>query len=172
MSTSFERNKGYALGLLAGALVLLALSTSGLEGRLLSLSAPSGNGDANAGAAVDRFGGLFSAEPFSRLLRGGEKRDVFLTTYFNKPPAPPPSPPKPKTRSVALTYLGTLESSSGESSVYLRVDDAVKEFAAGDKVLDDWAIATVGSGALALTNHAGTNALPFRQTVQLTVPIP
>jgi hypothetical protein len=154
--------------------VLLALSTAGLEGHLLTLSAPTGtSGAGGGGAAVDRYGGLFTAEPIARLLDGTSSRDVFLTTHFNQPPAPTTTPAPPKSRNVALTYLGLLgDGNEAETSVLVRVDATVKQFSVGGAVLEDWRVAGIGRDSLVITNQTGTNSLAFGQTIQLSVPLP
>ncbi|MBI1178275.1 hypothetical protein GC207_12640 [bacterium] len=167
-----DRNKTYALITLAAALILLALCTTGLEGRFLALPPESKTIQLTSGAAVDHFGPLFSQEPFAALVNKGERRDVFTTTHFNKPPPPPPEPPKPKTRSVALTFLGTLRSSNGDVTAFLRVDEAVSEVVPGVKVINDWGVATIDRSSLVITNATQTNQISFRQTLQLTVPLP
>src|SRR5262249_47555987 len=114
----------------------------------------------------------FSAEPFSALLLAENRRDVFATTHFNKPPQAPVESPKPKTRSVSLTYLGLVGSSNGEPAAFVRVDQAVMKFAPGAKVVHDWALATADGSALVLPNGTQTNQIAFRQVLQLTVPLP
>lgn len=172
MKPGLERTKVYALALLIAALALLGLSTAGLDGRLLSLGGASRPPQADRGAAVDRFGLLFAAEPIARLVQGEQRRDVFHTTYFNQPAPPPAEPPKPKTRTVALTYLGLLSGSDGAASGFLRMDQAVLRLAAGSPVIHDWAVAALDGSHLVITNATQTNRLAFREPAQLTVPLP
>jgi hypothetical protein len=172
MYSSLERNKAFAFALLIGALVLLGLSTAGLEGQLLSMGNTGKPAQVERGAAVDRFGTLFAAEPVARLARGEKRRDVFATTHFNQPPPAPTGPPAPKTRSVTLTYLGTLSGSNGERSAFLRVDQAVLKLTAGSTIVHDWVVATADNTALVLTNATQTHQLAFRQSLQLTIPLP
>lgn len=167
-----EQNKTYALALLAAALVLLALCTAGLEGRPLEAPVEAAATRSVARAAVNRFGPLFSVEPFDMLLRTNGHRDVFATTHFNKPPPPASSPPKPKTRSVELTFMGTLRSSDGELSAFLRVDTEVSKVTPGARVAPDWGVAAVNRSFVVVTNAAQTNQIDFQQTLKLTVPIP
>lgn len=124
------------------------------------------------GAAVDRFGPLFGQEPFAALVKKDDQRDVFTTTHFNKPPPPPPEPAQPKTRAVSLTFMGTLRSSDGNLTGFLRVDDAVTEVVPGVKVVNDWGVAAVDRSNLVVTNASQTNQISFQQTLQLTVPVP
>ncbi len=172
MPATLEQTKFYALALLAVALVLLALSTAGLEGRLLSLAKANPAAQLQRDTAVDRYAALFAAEPFAGLLRSENRRDVFTTMHFNQPPVVPVAPEKPKTRLAALTYLGTLRNSSGETSAFVRVDESVMKLPAGGKVIQDWTVATITGTVLVLTNGVQTNQIAFRQTLQLTVPIP
>jgi hypothetical protein len=172
MHPGLESNKAFAFALLIGALVLLGLSTAGLDGQLLSMGETGRPAQVERGAAVDRFGTLFAAEPIARLARGEKRRDVFATTHFDKPPPPPAGPPAPKTRSVTLTYLGTLSGSNGELSAFLRVDQAVLKLTAGSKIVHDWMLAKADGASLVLTNATQTNQLAFRQSLQLTVPLP
>jgi len=172
MQAGLERTKAYALALLIAALALLGLSTAGLEGRLLSLNGASRPPQADRGAAVDRFGALFAAEPVARLVQGEHRRDVFFTGYFNQPAVVPADPPKPRTRTVALTYLGLLSGRDGGPSGFVRVDQTVLKIAAGSPVVHDWAVAMLDGSALVLTNATMTNQIAFRQSVQLTVPLP
>ncbi len=172
MYSSLESNKAFAFALLLGALVLLGLSTAGLEGQWHSMGDIGKPGQVERGAAVDRFGTLFAAEPIARLARGEKRRDVFATTHFNQPSPPPVAAPAPKTRAVTLTYLGTLSGSNGEPTAFLRVDQAVLKLTAGSRIVHDWVVATADSAALVLTNATQTNQLAFRQSLQLTIPLP
>jgi len=172
MKTHFERRKGYALALLAAALVLLALSTAGLEGRLLSFSGPSRPPPASFGTPIDRFGEVFSARPVAEFTGGEVARDVFLTHHFDKPPPAAPPPAKPQTRTLSLSYLGELASSGGERRAFVRIDDNVKALATGETVVADWAVSGFAEAGLLITNALQTNTLPFRQVVPLTVPAP
>ena len=171
MQPSIEWNKGYAFALLLGALVLLGVGTAGLEGRLLLLSAPGGRPPPPAPAAVDQYAALFVADPVADLVDPAKRRDVFFTSHFTRP-APPVAPASPKTRRAALTYLGTVSSSTGERLVFLRVDQKMMKLGAGSLVIEDWRIAEAAEAALVLTNNAAQqNRLAFRQTLQLEVPI-
>ena len=172
MPATLEQTKVYALALLAGALVLLALGTAGLEGRLLSLAKANPATQLQRDAAVDRYAPLFAAEPFAGLLRSANRRDVFTTSHFNKPPVTPVEPEKPKTRLASLTYLGTLRTSGGETSAFVRVDQNVLKLPVGAKVIQDWTVATMTGSLLVLTNGVQTNQIAFQHTLQLTVPIP
>ncbi|HAV65510.1 MAG TPA: hypothetical protein DCY13_24440 [Verrucomicrobiales bacterium] len=171
MSQSPERQKGFSLALFLGALVLLALATAGLEGRLLMLSTPVGRGKVESEVAVNQFESLFQREAIGGLVSDDQRQDVFATTYFNKPKPPEPAPEPPRTRQAALTYLGTISGSRGEPAAFVRVDEAVRRFDAGAVVIDEWRIGQIESSALMLTNGAATNQLGFRQTVQVEVPI-
>lgn len=171
MNQTLERHKGVAFALLFAALVLLALATAGLEGNVLQLSPPAAGSRVENTVAVNQYETLFEHGPFASLLGGGRQGDVFTTTYFNKPAPPPPRVEAPKTRVVALTYLGTISGSQGQPAAFVRVDDSVVRFAVGDKVVDDWGINQFDSAALVVTNAAGTNQLGFRQSLKLEVPI-
>lgn len=172
MQSGLERNKAYALALLIAALALLGLTTAGLEGQLLSMGVSRGTAPVERGAAVDRFGALYAADPIARLVHGENRRDVFVTTYFNRPAAPPAEPAKPRTRTVALTYLGLLSGSDGRTSGFLRLDQKVLQLAPGTNVVHDWLVASLDGTRLVLTNTTQTNQLLFRQSLQLTVPLP
>jgi hypothetical protein len=167
-----ERTKAYAFALLVAALVLLALSTAGLEGRVLTFSSSPRPGQAGLDPAVDRFGTLFAAQPFAGLLQSGNRRDVFATTHFNRPAPPPADPPGPKTRKVSVTFLGELRDSSGGALAFVRLNDQVKQLAPGGPLVHDWAVAAVNGSTLVLTNATQTNQVTFRQTLELTVPLP
>jgi hypothetical protein len=174
MPATPDRAKLYAFALLAGALLLLVLATTGLDGRVFE---PPRNDAASAAAPVvllEQLDALYSKEPFSRLLAAG-RRDLFATDHFNPPPAPPPvtkpAVEPPKTRTVPLTYLGLL-GGSGEPTVYVRADKATLRLAPGAAVVADWRIARVGPDAVVLTNAAAaTHQLDFRRTVPLEIPL-
>lgn len=173
MAATLERNQTYAFALLVGALVLLGLSTAGLEGNLLEVSAvPARTAPPANGAAVDQFGLLFSAEPFEALLTGERRRDVFFTGHFNQPAPAKPVPDPPKSRNVAVTFLGTLAASSGETAAFVRLDQQMMQLTAGGRLVADWGVAAVTGTGLVLTNAAQTNQVGFRQTLQLSVPLP
>ncbi len=172
MQSSLERNQAFAFALLIGALVLLGLSTAGLEGQHLTMGDSGRRAPLETEAAVDQYGSLFTTEPFAKLSGGESRRDVFATTHFNRPPAPSAEPAAPKTRVVALTYLGILSGSGGASSAFLRVDQTVLKLTPGSSVVHDWKVGAVDGGRLVLTNATQTNQVDFRQTLQLTVPLP
>lgn len=173
MAATLERNQTYAFALLAAALVLLGLSTAGLEGNLLEVSAvPARAAPATNGAAVDQFGLLFSAEPFEQLLAGERRRDVFFTGHFNQPAPPKPVPEPPKSRNVAVTFLGTLAASDGETAAFVRLDQQLMQLGVGGRLIADWSVAAITGTGLVLTNAAQTNQVGFRQTLQLSVPLP
>jgi hypothetical protein len=173
MAATLERNQTYAFALLAGALVLLGLSTAGLEGNLLEVSSPAPRASAATnGAPLDQFGALFSAEPFEQLLAGERRRDVFFTGHFNQPAQPKPVPEPPKSRNVAVTFLGTLAASDGETAAFVRLDQHMVQLEAGGRLVADWGVAAITGTGLVLTNGAQTNQVGFRQTLQLSVPIP
>ena len=174
MPATPDRAKLYAFALLIGALLLLVLATTGLDGR--DFAPPPGNASSAAAPVVllEHLDALYSTEPFSRLLAVG-RRDLFATDHFNPPPAPPPAvkpaAEPPKTRSVPLTYLGLL-GGSGEPTVYVRTDKETLRLAPGAAVVADWRIAQAGPDTLVLTNNAAaTHKLDFRRTVPLEIPL-
>ena len=173
MAATLERNQTYAFALLAGALLLLGLSTAGLEGNLLEVASrpPRANASTN-GAAIDQFGALFSAEPFAELLSSKQRRDVFFTGHFNQPAPPKPVPEAPKSRNVTVTFLGTLAASTGETAAFVRLDERMLQLGVGGQLVADWGVAAITGTGLVLTNRAQTNQIEFRQTLQLSVPIP
>ncbi len=173
MAATLERNQTYAFALLAAALVLLGLSTAGLEGNLLEVSSvPERTATRANEAAIDQFRGLFSTEPFEELLSGKQRRDVFFTGHFNQPTPPKPVPEPPKSRNVAVTFLGTLAASTGETAAFVRLDQQMMQLGVGGLLVADWRIAAITGTGLVLTNAAQTNQVGFRQTLQLSVPLP
>ncbi|GEM_PF-2370786 len=172
MLSTLERNKGFTVILLGGAIVLLILATAGLDSRLLVFNTPASGTNAVRSAAVDRYQELFSRGYFTNFVAGENERDVFATTYFNKP-KPEPKPKPPGTRSVSLTFMGFIENSGGEVTVFLNVDNQLKKLRIGQNIVADWHLADVGNRMLTLTNaEPQTNVIAFEKTLKLDVPIP
>ena len=122
-------------------------------------------------AAVDRYQGLFTSDYYTYFVATEQDRDVFATTYFNKP-KPVPKPKPPGTRSVALTFMGSMENSRGEVTAFLSVDNQLKKLVIGENIVADWHLAGVANQVMTLTNAAPeTNVIGFEKTLKLDIPI-
>lgn len=171
MLSTLESNKGFTVILLGGAIVLLILATAGLDSQLLVFVTPPTGPNAIRTAAVDHYQELFTPDYFTNFVAGEKERDVFATTYFAKPkPAPKPKPPG--TRSVSLTFMGSMEASNGEVTAFLSVDNQLRKLQVGGNIVDDWHLAGVANQTLTLTNaEPRTNVIGFEKTLKLDVPI-
>lgn len=170
MLNTLERNKGFTVILLGAAIVLLILATAGLDSQFLVFTGISSGTNSTRHAAVDRYEELFVHAYFTNLIEGGRSRDVFATSFFNKPKPKPP--PKPGTRDVPISYLGAIENSQGHVTAFLHVDDQLQKLSAGDVVVSDWKIASVTGQWLILTNGVPeTNSIEFKKAVKVSVPI-
>lgn len=171
MLSTLERNKGFTVILLGGAILLLILVTAGLDGQVLVFETPDADTEPMKNAAVDHYQELFTHEYYTNFIAGEKSRDAFATSYFNKP-APKPKPKPPGTRTVSLVYMGSMENSRGEVTVFMNVDDQLKKLMLGENIIADWQLATVSSDLLTLTNSApSTNSVGFKKTLKLNIPI-
>ena len=171
MLNTLESNKGFTVILLGGAIALLILATAGLDSRLLVFSTPVRGTNSIRSAAVDRYQGLFTSDYYTNFVATEQDRDVFATTYFNKP-KPVPKPKPPGTRSVALTFMGSMENSRGEVIAFLSVDNQLKKLVIGENIVADWHLAGVANQVMTLTNAAPeTNVIGFEKTLKLEIPI-
>lgn len=171
MLNTLESNKGFTVILLGGAIVLLILATAGLDSQLLVFGTSPSRTSAIKTAAVDHYQELFTHECFTNFVAGEKDRDVFATAFFAKPkPAPKPKPPG--TRSVSLKFMGSVESSSGEVTAFLSVDNQLKKLRVGENIVADWNLAGVADQMLTLTNaEPRTNVIAFEKTLKIDVPI-
>lgn len=174
MLTSLERNKGFTVMLLVAALAFLAYVTTALEGNPVELNARPGVSPSTNSAAINRYRELYDLEGFTRLLTTDSGRDVFSTTYFNKPaPRPKPEPPPPATRRLSVTYLGTITGGDGDAVAFIQVDDALRKIRPGEALVSDWLLATASNQRLVFTNTAAaqTNVVDFKKTLAFEVPV-
>lgn len=167
MASALERRLLLALAVLAVLAALLGLTLWTLGGRLPTLK-PLGNGPERP---VDDWPTLAQVETWlavpslTTLVAVSNAPNPFFTRYFQPPPPP-------TTRPVALTYLGYLDSSAGERRAFLQVDDAVRPFSAGARVVADHHVHRIERRTLILTNTAGvTNVLEFNVKKVLQVPV-
>ncbi len=166
MWSTLERRLLLALAVLAVLTGLLGLTVWNLGGRLPELK-PLGNGPGRPGedwptsAQVDAW---FALPALTALTATSNAPNPFFTRYFQPPPPP-------TTRPVALTYQGYLDSSAGERRAFLQVNDAVRPFTAGARVVADHHVHRIERRSVILTNAAGaTNVLEFNVTKILQVP--
>jgi len=171
MLSTLESNKGFTVILLGAAIVLLILATAGLDSQLLVFNTRESGTNSLKNAAIDRYAELFASKYYTNFVAGEKDHDVFSTTYFNKP-KPEPKPKPPGTRSVVLTFMGSIENSRGEITAFLSVDAQLKKLVIGDNIVDDWHLAGVTNQSLTLTNsEPQTNVIGFEKTLKLDVPI-
>ncbi len=167
MFTSLEKRLAVALAVLAAQGVLLGLTFWNWGGRLPALK-PLGNGATRGETRWPtpvQVEGWFARPALTRLVCVTNAPNPFFTRYFQPPPPP-------TTRPVALTYLGYLDSSAGERRAFLQVDDAVRPFGAGARVVADHHVHRIERRTLILTNTAGvTNVLEFNIKKVLQVPV-
>jgi hypothetical protein len=169
--SSRSSHRFFAIGLLAGLLVLLALFLAGLGGDVPELPRLSGertNRFSQTHSA--RMEEIFTADRVTRFSGMTAGANPFYTTYFD-PPEPAPPGQAPSTRKVRVLYQGFFESANGEKQAYVRIDDELKIGGPGTVLVADLVIAGVGLRSLVLTNaEAETNVLSFSREQELEVP--
>lgn len=166
MRSTLERRLLLALAVLGVLAALLGLTLWSLGGRLPELK-PLGNGpgrpveDWPSPAQVNDW---FAVPSLTTLVAVSNAPNPFFTRYFQPPPPP-------TTRPVVLTYLGYLDSSSGERRAFLQVDDAVRPFGIGARVVADHHVHRIERRSVILTNVVGvTQVLEFNVKKVLQVP--
>lgn len=166
MFSDLEKRLLLAGAVLVGLLVLLGLTLANWGGRLPPLK-PLGNGAARSEPAWPtpaQVQDWFSPAALARLAAVSNPPNPFFTRYFQPPPPP-------TTRPAELTYLGYLESSTGERRAFLQVDAKTGQFSPGAVVVADHRLHRIERRSVILTNTAGvTNVLEFNVKKVLQVP--
>jgi hypothetical protein len=166
MFSDLEKRLAVAGAVLTGLLVLLGLTLADWGGRLPTLK-PLGNGAARTEPpwpTPAQVADWFSTPALTRLVAVSNAPNPFFTRYFQPPP--PPS-----TRPAELTFLGYLESSTGERRALVQVDAQPRWFTAGAVVVADHRVHRIERRSVILTNAAGaTNVLEFNVKKVLQVP--
>jgi hypothetical protein len=169
MLRAVERDRWIALVLVAGLVALLVTAIRQLgvgipEFPVSATRAPT----VEATVPVARFRDLFAAGRVPRLGVETNLSSAFYTLYFQPPPPKPPT-----TRKVDLTYLGHVQTASGEKRAYVKVGETNFIGPVTSNVVADLAVAEIGLRTLLLTNRAAqTNLLEFRILKTVEVPVP